>query len=258
MALSRNAIATQRIAAGILFSVILYSFDMHWHLQTVRGRVSGNLNSFSAAHLRLHARRLPPHMQALAILLPLRQYSTEPSTEFSRQSGSFPPPGFNAGQAKRPLPRDPTKDSASSAASAATGSVSEGQTGQPEMLSGKTGDTIPAAKAQEAAETTVAKKQRLTVGQKFKKEVQHYWDGTKLLAMEVRISTKLGVKMAAGYELSRRENRQVGSWSFGRFKVLILAAPTYRPRLRSPGSILNVCSYTVCRTSSSSCVEALS
>ena len=50
---------------------------------------------------------------------------------------------------------------------------------------------------------------KLTIGQKIVKELHHYWDGTKLLATEVRISTKLAVKMAAGYELSRRENRQV-------------------------------------------------
>ncbi|CRK48669.1 hypothetical protein BN1723_020619, partial [Verticillium longisporum] len=42
-----------------------------------------------------------------------------------------------------------------------------------------------------------------------KKEVHHYWDGTKLLAAEVKISTRLALKMAAGYELSRRENRQL-------------------------------------------------
>lgn len=51
---------------------------------------------------------------------------------------------------------------------------------------------------------------KLTVWQKVKKEVAHYWDGTKLLATEVRISSKLALKMAAGYELTRRENRQVG------------------------------------------------
>lgn len=45
--------------------------------------------------------------------------------------------------------------------------------------------------------------------QKIKKEIQHYWDGTKLLATEVKISTKLALRMAAGYELSRRENRQL-------------------------------------------------
>ena len=52
-------------------------------------------------------------------------------------------------------------------------------------------------------------KKKLTLGQKIKKEAQHYWDGTKLLATEVKISTKLALKMAAGYELSRRESRQL-------------------------------------------------
>ncbi|KAI9794161.1 MAG: hypothetical protein M1816_006086 [Peltula sp. TS41687] len=50
---------------------------------------------------------------------------------------------------------------------------------------------------------------KLTIMQKIKREVMHYWDGTKLLATEVKISTKLAVKMAAGYELSRREDRQL-------------------------------------------------
>lgn len=65
----------------------------------------------------------------------------------------------------------------------------------------------------EAAEKKVIEEKKdgkkLTIGQKIKKEAQHYWDGTKLLATEVKISTKLALKMAAGYELSRRENRQV-------------------------------------------------
>lgn len=50
---------------------------------------------------------------------------------------------------------------------------------------------------------------KLTIGQKIKKEAQHYWDGTKLLATEVKISSRLALKMAGGYELSRREHRQV-------------------------------------------------
>jgi LETM1 and EF-hand domain-containing protein 1 len=61
-------------------------------------------------------------------------------------------------------------------------------------------------------EMAVAKKEEsksLTIGQKIKKELQHYWDGTKLLGTEVKISFKLALKMAAGYDLSRRENRQV-------------------------------------------------
>lgn len=54
-----------------------------------------------------------------------------------------------------------------------------------------------------------AEKQKLTLWKKVKHEVAHYWDGTKLLGFEVRISSKLALKMAAGYELTRRERRQV-------------------------------------------------
>lgn len=50
---------------------------------------------------------------------------------------------------------------------------------------------------------------KLTLWQKVKHEVHHYWDGTKLLATEIKISSKLALKMAAGYELTRRENRQL-------------------------------------------------
>jgi LETM1 and EF-hand domain-containing protein 1 len=52
-------------------------------------------------------------------------------------------------------------------------------------------------------------KKKMTIWQKVKHEVQHYWDGTKLLATEVRISSRLALKMAAGYELTRREHRQL-------------------------------------------------
>lgn len=73
--------------------------------------------------------------------------------------------------------------------------------------------TAKSADASKAGSTAIAEKKeeskKLTLGQKIKKEIAHYWDGTKLLATEVRISSKLALKMAAGYELSRRENRQV-------------------------------------------------
>ncbi|CAI4219414.1 unnamed protein product, partial [Parascedosporium putredinis] len=59
------------------------------------------------------------------------------------------------------------------------------------------------------AKTDQKEQKKLTLMQKVKKEVQHYWDGTKLLAAEVKISTRLAIKMAGGYELSRRENRQL-------------------------------------------------
>jgi len=67
----------------------------------------------------------------------------------------------------------------------------------------------------EALATALDKKDKdkpeknLTLWQKVKKEAVHYWDGTKLLGKEIRISFRLALKMAAGYELSRRESRQL-------------------------------------------------
>lgn len=71
-------------------------------------------------------------------------------------------------------------------------------------------DKAAKAKAEEK-KVGEAKKEsaKLSLWGKVKREAHHYWDGTKLLATEVRISTKLALKMAAGYELSRRENRQL-------------------------------------------------
>lgn len=82
------------------------------------------------------------------------------------------------------------------------------QSGQPGSDAKLTGSE--AAKAEEKKVVEEKKEQKkLTIGQKVKKEVQHYWDGTKLLAAEVNISSRLALKMAAGYELTRRESRQV-------------------------------------------------
>ncbi|GAB1213765.1 hypothetical protein ATERTT37_002918 [Aspergillus terreus] len=74
-----------------------------------------------------------------------------------------------------------------------------------------TPDTAVSKASEENKKVTEEKKEqkKLTIGQKIKKEAQHYWDGTKLLATEVRISSRLALKMAAGYELSRREHRQL-------------------------------------------------
>ena len=70
-----------------------------------------------------------------------------------------------------------------------------------------------AAATTKSDEATVAKaekeQKKLTMWQKVKKEAVHYWDGTKLLGTEIKISVRLAFKMAAGYELTRRENRQL-------------------------------------------------
>lgn len=93
---------------------------------------------------------------------------------------------------------------------------------------------------------------KLTIGQKIKKELQHYWDGTKLLATEVRISSKLALKMSAGYELTRRENRQVQSCCsqtlFER-QLTVHVASTHRPRSWPPCSLFRFRHSPICRTS---------
>jgi len=48
-----------------------------------------------------------------------------------------------------------------------------------------------------------------TIWQKVKHEAKHYWEGTKLLGYEIRVSSKLALKLASGRELSRREDRQL-------------------------------------------------
>ncbi|EEP82818.1 hypothetical protein UREG_07683 [Uncinocarpus reesii 1704] len=200
-AVARNAVPTQRAA--------LHSLP----------RLSSSRFAYSAFNTRFANGRAPSRLPALAILIPQqRSYATGPSTSHGPGGPpNFPPPGFNAQQAQKPLPKEstgssPTTSSTSVPDSEATGAVK--QTSSPKATESAKGvvqtkeKTLEAeAAAKQVEEPKETKK--LTLGQKIKKEIQHYWDGTKLLATEVKISTRLAVKMAAGYELSRRENRQL-------------------------------------------------
>jgi LETM1 and EF-hand domain-containing protein 1 len=47
------------------------------------------------------------------------------------------------------------------------------------------------------------------VWKKVKHEAQHYWHGSKLLVSEVRIASRLQLKILRGGSLTRRERRQV-------------------------------------------------
>lgn len=181
-------------------------------------------SSARSAFPRSNIRHLPPHQQILAVLHRRHPYSTDTSTH-GGPGGEFPPPGFNAEEAKKPLPPDeskkatkPTSEAAASVTAQTTkGPSNEHATGVPKTkamedksLAELVADKATATKAEEKTLAEAKKEQKkLTITQKIKKEVQHYWDGTKLLAIEVKISTKLALRMAAGYELSRRENRQL-------------------------------------------------
>lgn len=174
-------------------------------------------------HRRAHHASL--HLRVFPLPAPVRGYSTETSTPTSTDGAHFPPPGFNTELAKHPITPDGSvqslrggSDSASSVVnqtSAAKGEhivtgVEKTKAMEDRSLNEMANDKVTAARFEERKIEAGKKEDRkLTIWQKVKKEVHHYWDGTKLLATEVRISTKLAVKMAAGYELSRRENRQL-------------------------------------------------
>lgn len=171
---------------------------------------------------------MPSHLHALVIPIPQQHtYSTETSTTTGSAS-SFLPPGFNAEQAKKPLPLDSQKTSDSTVSKDGSSSAHpsvESETGKEtkplEQATLTEHGSAEAAIAETEKRVPEEKKEtkKLTIAQKIKKEAQHYWDGTKLLATEVRISVKLAMKMAAGYELSRRESRQVRKANYWRFQV---------------------------------------
>ncbi|OJD15107.1 hypothetical protein AJ78_04624 [Emergomyces pasteurianus Ep9510] len=207
VALTRNAASAQRMAA-------------------LRRRTPGSLGPYSMMTSR-YRRSLPQHIQALAILIPLQQqqrgYATQQSTS-SRplEPSSFPPPGFSADLAKKPLPAEttlkPTPASMQEKAETTGGEfrshvrvtpITDSSAAEALVSEGKDLNPLDVEAADKMAAEEKKESKKLTLGQKIKKEVQHYWDGTKLLATEVKISTKLALKMAAGYELSRRENRQL-------------------------------------------------
>jgi LETM1 and EF-hand domain-containing protein 1 len=180
---------------------------------------------FQRSALRGASRRLPSTIPAIAILIPRQYISTEHSTS-TGTSTNAPPPGFKLDQAKKSLPQDQQKSSAQDSKTPSSTSNSipdqhaiprEEATALPKTDGAEAQSLTELANAKssskEEKDKALAKKEeekkQLTLWQKVKREVNHYWDGTKLLAAEVRISSKLALKMAAGYELTRREHRQV-------------------------------------------------
>lgn len=180
-------------------------------------------SSAHSAFIRHNAQNFTPQLRALAVLLPRRGYATDTSRTGPSGAG-FPPPGFNVEEAKKPLPADISENStadadhAASVATQTTGAKAAGTvTGveKTKAMEDRSLDELAADKSvatkdeEKKVGETKKEPKKLTIMQKIKREIHHYWDGTKLLATEVRISTKLALKMAAGYELSRREHRQL-------------------------------------------------
>ncbi|KAI1338747.1 LETM1-domain-containing protein [Xylariaceae sp. FL0016] len=165
--------------------------------------------AFPSAPLGRQARQFPADLPTRALLIPLRSISTE---RHSAGPPSGPPPGFNAEQAKKPLPNgakpNEQKDTADNVSKeegeAALAANRVEPAGDPQTLK-----ELAVKKEHEVEKKEEKQGKKLSLGQRIKHEIQHYWDGTKLLATEVKISSKLALKMTAGYELTRRENRQL-------------------------------------------------
>jgi LETM1 and EF-hand domain-containing protein 1 len=173
----------------------------------------GVSSAYSLLHPR-NAHQLPARVTATAILTSRREITTETSGSAGVPTG--PPPGFNPQEAQKPIPKESQNASSNSKTSTPTSTDPSRNTATAEdkaisSESHLTTTTTTTKDASKDKKVEAAKKEekKLTVAQKVRKEVMHYWDGTKLLATEIKISTRLALKMAAGYELSRREHRQV-------------------------------------------------
>jgi hypothetical protein len=141
-----------------------------------------------------------------------RELSTEPVTQHGVPTG--PPPGFNIEEAKKPLsaetlerPKKTDNDVLKPLHEAQAKDVRAREAVESDMSKANT-NAIAIADGKELS-TKKEAEPKLTIWQKVKHGVQHFWDGTKLLGVEIKISRNLALKMAAGYELSRREHRQV-------------------------------------------------
>lgn len=177
------------------------------HQHNVAGRaISRSTLRASSLHLGRNARNIQLQNSALALLIPIRSVTTD-TNRGGHPSG--PPPGFNAEEAKKPLPKETVPGSKTAAQTKDAELKVEDKKAATGTEKSDTTELAERKEAFAASKKDPKKDKKLTIGQKIKKEAQHYWDGTKLLATEVRISTKLAVRMAAGYELTRREHRQL-------------------------------------------------
>ncbi|KAK6513727.1 hypothetical protein TWF506_008166 [Arthrobotrys conoides] len=191
---------------------------MSSHLSARLVLTQRSLLTTNAHLLRRTIQRNPHYLRAIAISVPHnRLLSTETSPHGSIPSG--PPPGFNAKQAQKPLPRDkaPVKTSQASDPQSTNKALAKesdlvapnGNSQVPVAVESKAEGVSAKNEKKDAEKDKKKEGEKLTLWQKVKKEANHYWDGTKLLGTEIKISTRLVVKMAAGYELSRREHRQL-------------------------------------------------
>lgn len=78
-----------------------------------------------------------------------------------------------------------------------------------------------------ATNAATAIKPKKTLWQKVKAEAVHYWHGTQLLGLEVKISSSLTWKLLHGGKLTRREQRQVKKKKFPHLTLSIIYILTH-------------------------------
>ncbi|KAH6638262.1 LETM1-like protein-domain-containing protein [Boeremia exigua] len=168
---------------------------------------------------RPYHRPMPKNVSAIAILLPYRSFQTD--TSQTSTQGNPLPSGFNPNQASKPVaskeqqaaqqnnatPLEKDTIVPKSEPTATPKTAAQDAHTMSELASEKANAETDAEKKAVAKKEEIKKK--LTLWEKVKHEAAHYWDGTKLLGFEIKISSKLALKMAAGYELTRRERRQL-------------------------------------------------
>jgi LETM1 and EF-hand domain-containing protein 1 len=156
---------------------------------------------------RPYHRPVPKNVSAIAILLPYRSFQTE--TSQSTPNGSYPPPGFDPKQLKGSQQTDTPEKTTIPKTGPTVHPKTPAQDAQTISELGSEKAALEAGADKKAIAKKEEEKKKLTLWEKVKHEAAHYWDGTKLLGFEIKISSKLALKMAAGYELTRRERRQV-------------------------------------------------
>lgn len=72
-------------------------------------------------------------------------------------------------------------------------------------------EPIAAAQKEDIKEVAEAQVPKKTIGQRIVAELKHYYNGFKLLFIDVKVCTKLLWLVLNGKSLSRRERRQVGT-----------------------------------------------
>lgn len=102
----------------------------------------------------------------------------------------------------RPAPSVQTAPTASAGVATPSGAA-------PAAVTSASASSAPAGAGAAASPPPAVQTPKPSLWQRVKKEAKHYWEGTKLLGYEVRVSTKLALKLASGRELTRREDRQL-------------------------------------------------